>query len=93
MVLAIKSRDQRKGEKQWKSIRTKGLAAGDKKLFQFKSNIILFLTKRGFDKQNKKRKDFIVPMQCTTKTGVCTEDAQKIKSAKSCTYRQRNDMI
>ena len=57
MVLAIESRDQRKGGKQRKSIRTKDLAAGcliyEKKLFEFKSNIILFLIKRGFDKQKK----------------------------------------
>ena len=45
MVIAIESGDQRKGEKQQKSIRTKGLAASDKKLCEFKSNIILFLTK------------------------------------------------
>ena len=59
MVLAIKFRDQRKGGKQRKSIWTKGLTAGsliyDKKLFEFKSNIILFLIKQGFDKQKKKK--------------------------------------
>ena len=59
MVLAIKFRDQRKGGKQQKSIRTKGLAASsliyDKKLFEFKSNVILFLIKQGFDKQKKKK--------------------------------------
>ena len=59
MVLTIESRDQRKGGKQWKSIRTKGLATGSliyyKKLFEFKSNII-FLIKRGFDKQTKKER-------------------------------------
>ena len=37
------------------SIQTKGPTAGfliyDKKLFEFKSNIILFLIKQGFDKQ------------------------------------------
>ena len=56
MVIVIESRDQRKEEKQQKSIQTKGLAASDKKLFEFKSNITLFLTKRGFDKQKKREK-------------------------------------
>ena len=60
MVLAIQSRDQKKGGKQRESIQTKGLTTGslisDKKLFEFKSNIILFLIKGGFDKQKKKEK-------------------------------------
>ena len=60
MVLAIESRDQTKGGKQRKSIRTKGLMTNSlifgKKLFEFKPNIILFLIKRGFDKQKKKEK-------------------------------------
>ena len=55
MVIVIESRDQRKEEKQQKSIRTKGFKASDKKLCEFKSNIILFLTKRGFDKQKKEK--------------------------------------
>ena len=62
MVLAIQSRDQKKGGKQRESIQTKGLTASslisEKKLFEFKSNIILFLIKGGFDKQNKKKKSF-----------------------------------
>ena len=99
MVLAIKSRDQTKGGKQRKSIQTKGLTAGSlifgKKLFEFKPNIILFLIKRGFDKQ-KKKKSFhsIHAMHYKySRGGGCADDAQKIKSAKSCTYRWRNDMI